>query len=132
MKSSFKPYLLVGVGVVNVVHALMHLYQFIASLFIATQIHSHHPEGWLGSLIVGVFGLMSLVIGILPPPLQVYTMTTGPELFKELDDLLKHAAEQEINLSSPQAREHLVKSIFTVCKNYLLIDNLLDQNDDDQ
>lgn len=69
-----KSLVLISVGVLNLVHGLVHLIQFVQSilLFSYSVKHDGHDEGWLDSLmhnpfvslLWAVIGLVTLVIGI--------------------------------------------------------------------
>jgi hypothetical protein len=74
-EKSTKYIFLISVGVLNLLHGLFHVIQFIQSAFIvvyATQSHHQHNESFIDSimhspifaLIMGVVGILTLVIGI--------------------------------------------------------------------
>jgi len=74
-EKSTKYIFLISVGVLNLLHGLFHIIQFIQSAFIvayATQSHHQHNESFIDSimhspifaLIMGVVGILTLVIGI--------------------------------------------------------------------
>lgn len=61
---------LIGLGSLNILHALIHLIQFLQSLFIASNsilednfLHSIAHNPILG-VFWGIFGIISLIIGI--------------------------------------------------------------------
>jgi len=70
-----KSLLFIGLGVINLLHASLHIIQFIQSIFLVTmsvEHHHHHDEGLVESIlhnpifafIWGIIGLLTLWIGI--------------------------------------------------------------------
>jgi NADH:ubiquinone oxidoreductase subunit 5 (subunit L)/multisubunit Na+/H+ antiporter MnhA subunit len=70
-----KHIILISIGILNVLHGLFHIIQFIQSAFFvayATHNHHHHHESWIEkvmhnpifALLMGLIGVFTLVIGI--------------------------------------------------------------------
>lgn len=65
LKTMLKPYFLVSLGIVNLLHGGLHLYQFVMSmLWVSTLSHIETVGSMIGSLVIGLFGVISLWIGI--------------------------------------------------------------------
>jgi hypothetical protein len=65
--------LLISVGVLNTIHALTHIIQFIQSMFLlSTSLHTHETDSVVDNILHspyltilwGVIGITSLVVGI--------------------------------------------------------------------
>ena len=68
--------LFIGLGIINLLHAGLHIIQFIQSLFLVSMSveyhHHHHDESFLETLlhnpvfalIWGIIGILTLIIGI--------------------------------------------------------------------
>ena len=68
--------LFIGLGTINLLHAGLHIIQFIQSLFLVSMSveyhHHHHDESFLETLlhnpifalIWGIIGILTLIIGI--------------------------------------------------------------------
>lgn len=60
-----KAFLLISVGVINTLHGLLHLIQFIQSIILVGFGDIHGLlESPIFSLVMGIIGILSLVIGI--------------------------------------------------------------------
>lgn len=68
-----KSLFLISVGVLNLLHGLTHIIQFVQSVFlISYSMEEHHHESWIDSMlhnpilafIWAIIGITSLVIGI--------------------------------------------------------------------
>lgn len=69
MKSNNKSIFLISMGVLNLLHGLTHVVQFVQSIFlIGYSFQNEHSDGVLHSPILSfvwaIFGIVSLVIGI--------------------------------------------------------------------
>lgn len=75
MSNLKKSLLLIGVGVMNFLHAILHILQFLQSIVLvnaATEHHHHHDEGILETMLHspyfailwGLIGIFTLWIGI--------------------------------------------------------------------
>jgi len=66
--SKTKSKLLIGAGILNLVHGGTHIIQFIQSIFLITHSQGCSDGGWMHSpwmgLVWGVVGLATLIIGI--------------------------------------------------------------------
>ena len=58
-----KSWILIGLGSINLIHAGLHLLQFIQSIILFTK-STHSDENPLWSLIWAIAGLLTLYIGI--------------------------------------------------------------------
>jgi hypothetical protein len=52
----------IGVGILNFIHGVFHIIQFIQSIILINETHEHHSV-WF-SILWASIGLISLVIGI--------------------------------------------------------------------
>jgi sensor domain CHASE-containing protein len=68
-----KHIILISIGILNVLHGLFHIIQFIQSaFFVAYATHNHHHESWIEkvmhnpifALLMGLIGILTLIIGI--------------------------------------------------------------------
>lgn len=63
-----KYWILIGAGGLNLLHGLLHIFQFIQSIFLIGSSHNEHLDNLLHnpilSLIWAVVGLATLIIGI--------------------------------------------------------------------
>lgn len=60
-----KTFLLISVGVLNTLHGVLHLIQFIQSILLFGIGNAHELlENPFFSLLMGVIGILSLVIGV--------------------------------------------------------------------
>lgn len=63
-----KYWILIGAGGLNLLHGLLHIFQFIQSLFLIGQSHNEYLDGLLHnpllSLVWAIVGLSTLIIGI--------------------------------------------------------------------
>jgi len=66
-----KPFVLIGLGLVNILHGGLHLIQFLQSILLVNESVTHHDSGLdrilhnpIFALVWGLVGLMTLYIGI--------------------------------------------------------------------